>query len=67
MEKKLTLTVAETAEQLNIQLTTAYRIVKKEGFPMFKLGNRILVSTAGLKQWVDMQVKMQSESEYSCA
>ena len=50
---KMTLTVDETAEELNVSRPTAYELVRQEGFPAFRIGQRILVSREGLQRWID--------------
>ena len=55
---KLTLTVNEMAQQLNISRTTAYNLVKqRDFFPAFRVGNRVLVGTTALSLWVDKQTE----------
>ena len=51
----MTLTVDETAEELNISRATAYQLVKREDFPAFMIGQRVLVSRAGLEDWISRQ------------
>ena len=56
---KLTLTVKEMANQLNISKVTAYNLAKqKDFFPAFRIGNRILVSASALSLWVDKQTEV---------
>ena len=52
---KMTLSVEEAADELNISKPTAYKLVKEPGFPVFKIGDRTLVSRAGLQRWIDMK------------
>ena len=49
----MTLTVDEMAEELHISRPTAYELVKQEGFPSFRIGQRILVNRSGLQDWID--------------
>jgi len=56
---KLTLTVTEMANQLNISKVTAYNLAKrKDFFPAFRIGNRVLVSASALSLWVDKQTEV---------
>ena len=56
---KLTLTVKEMANQLNISKVTAYNLAKqKDFFPAFRIGNRVLVSASALSLWVDKQTEV---------
>jgi len=43
MPEKLTMTVAEVAEQLNISKPLAYNLCASRGFPSIKLGERRIV------------------------
>jgi len=52
---KMTLTMAELTEELNISLPTARKLVREEGFPAFSIGNRILINREGLQRWLDNQ------------
>ena len=52
---RMTLTVDEMAAELNISRPTAYELVKREHFPAFRIGQRILVNRAGLQRWIDAQ------------
>lgn len=45
---RMTMTVDEMAAELNISRPTAYELVKREHFPAFHIGQRILVNRAGL-------------------
>lgn len=56
---KLTLTVEEMANQLNISRVTAYNLSKqKDFFPAFRIGNRILIGASALSLWVDKQTEV---------
>ena len=41
---KMTLTMAELADELHISLPTARKLVRKSGFPAFSIGSRILIN-----------------------
>lgn len=52
-DMKLTLTVEELANQLNISRGTAYNLVRKKDFyPAFRIGNRVLISVDALSSWI---------------
>ncbi len=51
--KKLTISVSETAKLLSISRPKAYELARSEGFLSFQVGGRILVSAAGLQSWID--------------
>jgi len=50
--EKLTLSVQEVAKQLNVSKPTAYKIVNSKGFPVCKLGKRILVPVEAFQEWL---------------
>lgn len=52
---RMTMTVDEMTAELNISRPTAYELVKREHFPAFRIGQRILVNRAGLQRWIDAQ------------
>ena len=49
----MSLTVDEMAKELNISRTTAYELVKQDGFPAFRIGRKVLVNRRGLQRWMD--------------
>ena len=54
--ESLTLSVPKAAELLGISVRTAYNLTHREDFPAFRISeNRIVVSRAGLEQWVAAQ------------
>lgn len=55
---KVTLTMAELADELHISLPTARKLVRKSGFPAFSIGSRILINREGLQRWLDGQPPM---------
>ena len=58
---KMTLTVEQLAEELNISKPTAYSLVKEKGFPARTIGHRVLVNRAGLQRWLDSKSGFQSD------
>ena len=59
--EKLTLTVKEMQEMLGISRPEAYDLVKQDDFPSFRIGKRILISKAGLYQWINRQTMKNTE------
>ena len=57
---KMTLTVEQMADELNISRPTAYSLVKEKGFPALTIGHRVLVNRAGLQRWLDSKSGFQS-------
>ena len=43
----------------NKEKPTIYQYIHRGDFPSFKLGNRTLVSVAGLQEWIRKQVNEQ--------
>ena len=52
---RMTLTMAELADELHISLPTARKLVRKSDFPAFSIGSRILINREGLQRWLDGQ------------
>ena len=52
MTSNLTISVTEMARRLGISKPTAYQLARREDFPSFNIGNRIVVYEAGLEEWV---------------
>ena len=48
---------AEGARLLGISRPTLYTLLNRSDFPSFRVGNRILISVAGLQAWIDRQTK----------
>lgn len=54
---KLTYNATETAQVLGVSRPTVYQLMKQDGFPVFKVGSRTLVSAEGLRAWVQAQTE----------
>ena len=50
--EKATLSVRELSEKLGISLPKAYELVKQPGFPVLKIGTRILIPVDAFKEWL---------------
>lgn len=50
---KMTLTVKELAEELNISRNTAYPLADQKDFPSFRIGRRLLINRAMLQEWLN--------------
>lgn len=55
MNTSLTLTVKEMADWLNISLPTAYGLTRRDDFPSFRIGRKVLVPVEGLRVWLKQQ------------
>ena len=56
-ELPLFLTVPELAKLLSLSRNTTYDLVHRGGFPMVKIGKRILISRDAFQVWVASQYK----------
>lgn len=57
----LAVSAAEAARLLGISRPTLYQLLNREDFPSFRVGNRVLVSVAGLQEWIDRQTKVVAQ------
>ena len=47
------LAVEDLCDLLQVSRPTAYNLVHTEGFPVIRLGRRLLIPRAGLERWLD--------------
>jgi len=52
-KNKITLTAKEAAAALCVSMPTFYQLAATDGFPMIRVGKKILVSTSGLQRWLE--------------
>lgn len=52
-KEKLTYTVTEMAQVLNIGRNKAYELVKTEGFPAIYIGSTIRIPVEALNRWLN--------------
>lgn len=52
-KEKLTYTVIEMAQVLNIGKNKAYELVRTEGFPVVYIGSTIRIPVSALQKWLD--------------
>lgn len=58
-ESKLTITVEELAQQLNVSRATAYNLARRKDFyPAFRIGHRLIISRQALSRWLDDQTEV---------
>ena len=50
---KMAYTVPEVAQLLGISRVAAYNLTHVEGFPIIRLGRRIIVPKSGLEKWFE--------------
>lgn len=49
------MTVREVATYLKIGVTNTYELVKREGFPLIRVGRQMRVPKKALEEWVNKQ------------
>lgn len=49
---KSTMSVQELSAQMGISLPKAYELVKRTGFPVLRIGTRILIPVEAFKEWL---------------
>ena len=55
--KPLAVGTTEAARLLGVSRPTLYQLLNRADFPSFRVGNRVLISVAGLQAWIDRQTK----------
>ncbi len=53
--ERTTMSVQELSAQMGISLPKAYELVKTPGFPMLRIGTRILIPVDAYKAWLVRQ------------
>lgn len=53
----LMLSVPEMGAALGISRAGAYELARSEGFPVLRIGNRIVIPKDKLQEWVDKQTE----------
>lgn len=54
---RLTMTVQEMATQLGISKPKAYELTRIKGFPVLRLGRRVIIPVEAFHRWMDEQSK----------
>ena len=52
IEEKATMSVRELSMSMGISLPKAYELVKRPGFPVLRIGSRILIPKAAVEEWL---------------
>lgn len=60
---RVTLTVTETAAALGVSRPTVYQLTKRADFPVLRVGGRTLISTDGLRAWVEAQASARGDTD----
>lgn len=58
-DEQLAYSVSDLVRVLSISRPTAYQLVHQDGFPVVRVGNRILVPKQGLEDWLAEQSEVQ--------
>ena len=53
--ERITMSASQLAAHLGVSRTTAYLLMKTEGFPSFYIGKRALVTKEALSKWIEEQ------------
>ena len=53
--ERMTMSVQELSAQMGISLPKAYELVKTPGFPVLRIGTRILIPIDACKEWLMKQ------------
>lgn len=59
--ERLTMSVPEMARKLGVSRPTAYELVKRQDFPVLKVGRRLLVPKVAFEQWLTTAAISKSE------
>lgn len=62
MEQKLTYTAKEAAQAANVSMPTLYAWTKSEGFPVVKVGRKVVVPIDAFKRWLEEQAANNGKS-----
>lgn len=55
--ERTTMSVQELASQMGISLPKAYELVKEPGFPIIRIGTRILIPVDSYREWLREKTK----------
>ena len=55
MEQKLTYTAKEAAQAANVSMPTIYAWTKITGFPVVRVGRKVVVPIDAFKRWLEEQ------------
>lgn len=60
MENKMLLSISEAAVVLGISRPSIYRLIHADdGFPIIRVGGRVLIPVKQLREWLDEQVSIK--------
>ncbi len=57
MENKMLLSISEAAATLGISRPTVYQLIHADdGFPIIRVGGRVLIPVKQLREWLDERI-----------
>ena len=57
MENKMLLSISEAAAALGISRPTVYQLIHaNDGFPIIRVGGRVLIPVKQLREWLDERI-----------
>ena len=56
MENKKIITVKEFCEEYNVGVNKGYELINREGFPMLRIGRKILIIRSRVDSWFEEQI-----------
>lgn len=62
MDQKLTYTVKEAAQAANVSIPTLYAWAKTAGFPVVRVGRKLVVPIDAFKRWLEEQAANNGQS-----
>lgn len=61
---KMTISVQELSAQMGISLAKAYELTRKPGFPVLRVGTRILIPVDSLHEWLSATACTGQKTEW---
>ncbi|MBD5443921.1 MAG: helix-turn-helix domain-containing protein [Lachnospiraceae bacterium] len=57
------LSITDIAKILNISTAKAYKVVKSDGFPVMRIGNKFAIPKLAFEQWLNKSVENLEKQE----
>ena len=64
--EKVTMSVQELSIQMGICLPKAYELTRTEGFPVVRVGTRLLIPVEYFNKWLTDQASQQNNKDGFC-
>ena len=62
---KVTISVQELSSQMGISLAKAYELTRRPGFPILRVGTRILIPVDSLREWLQSSARGEQEASHN--